>query len=81
MWLCTLLQIVDGEEKELPLEVVLLEMAGGGQAVALLDWFKQEEELVLVMDRPVPSMDLIKYIQDNGGHLQEEEAKVRDNGG
>uniref|UniRef100_A0A3Q3EXT5 non-specific serine/threonine protein kinase n=1 Tax=Labrus bergylta TaxID=56723 RepID=A0A3Q3EXT5_9LABR len=33
-------------------------------------------ELILVLERPVPSKDLLNYTRDKGGALQEEEAKV-----
>lgn len=58
-------------------------MMGDGEAasVALLDSYVLRDELVLVMERPLPSMDLFDYILHRGGHLQEEEAKVRDNTG
>ncbi|XP_045567156.1 serine/threonine-protein kinase pim-2 [Salmo salar] len=45
-------------------------------AVALLDWFEMDQELVLVLERPVPCMDLHDYIQKRGGTLQEEHARV-----
>ncbi|KAI4905741.1 hypothetical protein NFI96_012692, partial [Prochilodus magdalenae] len=76
---------VNGEQRELPLEVVLLAMAGEAKAatrqtqpfaVALLDWYELPQELVIVMERPVPSMDLMNYIEARGGSLQEQEAKV-----
>ncbi|KAL7889407.1 hypothetical protein AOLI_G00016650 [Acnodon oligacanthus] len=77
--------ILDGEEKDYPLEVVLLSMVGEGEAVtgqtrgisvALLDWCELQDELVIVMERPVPCKDLWHYINDTGGFLLEEEAKV-----
>ncbi|KAL6487874.1 hypothetical protein MHYP_G00045000 [Metynnis hypsauchen] len=77
--------ILDGEEKDYPLEVVLMSMVGEGAAVtgqtrgisvALLDWCELQDELVIVMERPVPCKDLWDYINDIGGFLLEEEAKV-----
>ncbi|CAB1327086.1 unnamed protein product, partial [Coregonus sp. 'balchen'] len=50
-------------------------------AVALLDWFELDQELVLVLERPVPCMDLYDYIQMRGGTLQEEHARVREREG
>ncbi|KAL7389343.1 hypothetical protein ABVT39_002090 [Epinephelus coioides] len=44
--------------------------------VSLLDWYDLDQELILVLERPVPALDLLKYAKDNGGSLQEEEAKV-----
>ncbi|XP_072516441.1 serine/threonine-protein kinase pim-2-like [Salminus brasiliensis] len=67
--------------EDLPLEVALMQMAGGDQSasggtpVELLDWFELQDEVVLVMERPLPCSDLFDYIMDRGC-LQEEEAKV-----
>lgn len=44
--------------------------------IALLDWYDLDQELVLVLERPVPCKDLYEYCQDNGGSLVEEQAKV-----
>ncbi|KAI4905740.1 hypothetical protein NFI96_012691, partial [Prochilodus magdalenae] len=75
---------VDGARQQLPLEVALLKRAGEGEAVtggtpgapvALLDWYMLPDELVMVMERPVPCMDLTDYIEFKGGSLPEEEAK------
>ncbi|KAL7876786.1 hypothetical protein SRHO_G00034290 [Serrasalmus rhombeus] len=77
--------ILDGEKKDYPLEVVLLSMVGEGEAVtrqtrgtsvALLDWCELQDELVIVMERPVPCKDLLDYVHDIRGFLREEEAKV-----
>lgn len=66
------------------LEVAFMLKTGGlpgsvGQsaAVSLLDWYILDNELILVMERPVNSMDLKKYLQTHGGSLGESEAKVR----
>lgn len=44
--------------------------------VSLLDWYDLDQELILVLERPVPCKDLSHYIKANGGSLKEEEAKV-----
>uniref|UniRef100_A0A3B5KRW4 non-specific serine/threonine protein kinase n=1 Tax=Xiphophorus couchianus TaxID=32473 RepID=A0A3B5KRW4_9TELE len=44
--------------------------------VSLLDWYELEEELLIVMERPTPSQDLNDYLDENGGCLNEEDAKV-----
>uniref|UniRef100_A0A3Q3EUX4 Serine/threonine-protein kinase n=1 Tax=Labrus bergylta TaxID=56723 RepID=A0A3Q3EUX4_9LABR len=49
---------------------------GTSASVSLLDWYDLDEELILVLERPVPSKDLLNYTRDKGGALQEEEAKV-----
>ena len=52
------------------------EVGGSQAAVTLLDWFKMETELVMVMERPLFSTDLQQYIKRRGGYLPEEEVKV-----
>ncbi|XP_067106422.1 serine/threonine-protein kinase pim-2-like [Osmerus mordax] len=50
---------------------------GGSQAaVALLDWYELDQELIMVLERPVPAVDLFDYIQERGGFLAEDQAKV-----
>ncbi|XP_076012172.1 serine/threonine-protein kinase pim-2-like [Genypterus blacodes] len=74
----------DGMEYNLPLEVALLSMVGPGcdpigssAAVALIDCFELEQELILIMERPVPCVDLHDYIvSSRSKSLQEDEAKV-----
>ncbi|XP_054895452.1 serine/threonine-protein kinase pim-3-like [Poeciliopsis prolifica] len=65
-----------------PLEVVLMQKAGGGPqavgkfaAVTLLDWYRLDQKLVLVMERPLFSLDLAQYIHFRGGRLKEDEAR------
>lgn len=70
--------------KKLPAEVaIMLKLAAGTDGslgtsapVSLLDWYDRGHELILVLERPVPAVDLFTYIQDNRGSLLEEEAKV-----
>ncbi|XP_070700194.1 serine/threonine-protein kinase pim-1-like [Pempheris klunzingeri] len=70
--------VENGRELSVEVAVMLKLAAGAGTSapVSLLDWYDLERELILVLERPVPSQDLFKYIQVNGGSLQEEEAKV-----
>lgn len=44
--------------------------------IDLLDWYDLDQELILVLERPVPCKDLYAYCQDKGGFLVEEQAKV-----
>ncbi|KAM6919955.1 serine/threonine-protein kinase pim-2-like [Lycodopsis pacificus] len=44
--------------------------------VSLLDWYDLDQELILVLERPIPAKDLHDYIHANGGCLQEQEAKI-----
>ena len=50
--------------------------AASSAPVSLLDWYDLEHELILVLERPVPCVDLATYICSKGGSLKEEEAKV-----
>ncbi|CAG5869213.1 unnamed protein product, partial [Menidia menidia] len=49
---------------------------GSSAPVSLLDWYDFQQELILVLERPMPAEDLSSYIEKNGGSLEEEEAKV-----
>ena len=76
------LQFLDGTlQIEIPLEVALLlklkpEAGETSAVVALLDWYDLDYELVLVLERPVPCMDLIDYLRSRRSALPEAEAKV-----
>ncbi|CAL8325388.1 unnamed protein product [Arctogadus glacialis] len=50
--------------------------ASPGAAVQLLDWFKLDQELILVQERPVPSTDLLHYVKTKWDRLEEQEAKM-----
>ncbi|XP_072307433.1 serine/threonine-protein kinase pim-1-like [Eucyclogobius newberryi] len=56
------------EVLHVPMEVYLMFRAAGGPdilgqsaAVSLLDWFELDTEIIIVMERPSPSMDLVTY--------------------
>lgn len=49
---------------------------GKSAAVSLLDWYILDQELLLVMERPAFSMDLLQYVRSQGS-LDEQEAKVQ----
>ncbi|KAG9350182.1 hypothetical protein JZ751_026535, partial [Albula glossodonta] len=71
---------LDGELQQLPLEVALLKLVGKGNPppmgiAHLLDWFKLPEEVLLVLERPVPSEDLFDYLAKRSP-LEEKDAKV-----
>nr|XP_008281176.1 PREDICTED: uncharacterized protein LOC103358119 [Stegastes partitus] len=72
---------VDQNGKQLSIEVVALLKIQAGAArpagtISLLDWYDLGQELILVLERPVPCEDLFDYVAGNGGSLEEEEAKV-----
>ncbi|XP_061601140.1 serine/threonine-protein kinase pim-1-like [Cololabis saira] len=70
-----------GKVLQVPLEVLLMMKAAGRPAsagksavVSFLDWYDLEQEVLLVMERPVPSVDLFTYILNNDGPLEEDTA-------
>uniref|UniRef100_A0A3Q0R7G5 non-specific serine/threonine protein kinase n=1 Tax=Amphilophus citrinellus TaxID=61819 RepID=A0A3Q0R7G5_AMPCI len=70
-----------------PLEVLLMIKVGGGPesvgtraAVSILDWYDLEQEVLLVMERPVPCVNLLTYMQNSVGPLEEHVAKVLKSG-
>nr|XP_043884125.1 serine/threonine-protein kinase PAK 3-like [Solea senegalensis] len=74
--------VINGRKCQIPLEVVLMHKAAGepesvgkSTAVSLLDWYDLGDKVLLVMERPVMSMDLSRYL-DISGPLQEALAKV-----
>ncbi|CAL8316391.1 unnamed protein product [Gadus morhua 'NCC'] len=76
-------KVVMAEGTYLPLEIALMrkvQREGGsaspGAAVQLLDSFKLDQELILVQERPVPSTDLLHYMESKGGLLEEQKAKM-----
>lgn len=71
-----------------PIEVLLMQRVAGGPesagksaAISLLDWYNLDQEVLLVMERPVPSSDLLNYLDSNNGPLEEDQAKVLNLGG
>ncbi|XP_053180443.1 serine/threonine-protein kinase pim-1-like [Scomber japonicus] len=69
----------DENGNQLSVEVAMmlkLRSAGHSAPVSMLDWYDLDEELILVLERPVPAVDLYEYIEANRGPLQEEEAKI-----
>ncbi|KAF3691348.1 Serine/threonine-protein kinase pim-1 [Channa argus] len=72
---------LNGKHAMVPVEVALLlkvkpAAAETSAVVALLDWCDLPNELILVLERPVPCMDLVKFMVTRGYILQEHEAKV-----
>uniref|UniRef100_A0A3Q0RRA9 non-specific serine/threonine protein kinase n=1 Tax=Amphilophus citrinellus TaxID=61819 RepID=A0A3Q0RRA9_AMPCI len=75
--------VLNGKTSMVPLEVLLMTKVGGGPAsggtsaaVSLLDWYDLEQEVLLVMERPFPCVSLLKYMENSGGPLKEDVAKV-----
>ncbi|KAE8283588.1 Serine/threonine-protein kinase pim-1 [Larimichthys crocea] len=74
----------DYKGQRLAAEVAVMLKLGNGKEgsvgtsapVSLLDWYNTDEELILVLERPVPSEDLFEYINNKEDDLDEKEAKI-----
>uniref|UniRef100_A0A8C3AQV9 non-specific serine/threonine protein kinase n=1 Tax=Cyclopterus lumpus TaxID=8103 RepID=A0A8C3AQV9_CYCLU len=82
------LQVFNGRTQKVPIEALLMLRAGGGltsvrkcAAVSLIDWYDLDQEVLLIMERPVPCVDLLTYLDNNNGPLSEDQAKVLKLGG
>ncbi|XP_031697366.1 serine/threonine-protein kinase pim-1-like, partial [Anarrhichthys ocellatus] len=75
---------VDETGKQLPMEVVIMLKLADKRSrsvrmsapVSLLEWYDLDQEVILVLERPIPAEDLYDYINHNGGSLEEQEAKI-----
>ncbi|XP_069366582.1 serine/threonine-protein kinase pim-2-like [Paralichthys olivaceus] len=72
-----------GKKCRIPREVLLMHKAAGGPesvgksaAVSILDWYDLDDEVVLVMERPVRSMELLQFQRNKGGLMDEDQAKI-----
>ncbi|XP_030594036.1 serine/threonine-protein kinase pim-3-like [Archocentrus centrarchus] len=72
----------NGKTRIIPLEAFLMLKVGAGPATvgtcaaaAMLDWYELEREVLLVMEKPVPGVSLLNYMENNGGCLEEDAAK------
>uniref|UniRef100_A0A915EDI5 Serine/threonine-protein kinase 1 n=1 Tax=Ditylenchus dipsaci TaxID=166011 RepID=A0A915EDI5_9BILA len=55
------------KNKEVPLEIALLEQCRGCPGVIkLMDWYERPDGFLIVMERPSPYCDLFDYISDRG---------------
>ncbi|XP_034555358.1 serine/threonine-protein kinase pim-1-like isoform X2 [Notolabrus celidotus] len=71
----------DSGDRELPLEVALLQQAnppesGPSAVVGLLNWYVVGQEVIIVLERPVPCMDLGDYFKTRQFPMPEHEAKI-----
>ncbi|KAF4110809.1 serine/threonine-protein kinase pim-2-like isoform X2 [Onychostoma macrolepis] len=68
-----------GHPKRLPLEIGLTLMANKGpsapQIIKLLDWQEETDHYIMVMERPLPCMDLLSFMELHGGTLDEGTAR------
>ncbi|XP_041657981.1 serine/threonine-protein kinase pim-1-like [Cheilinus undulatus] len=64
----------------IPLEVAVMQKLTFGQEVgksgviSVLDYYDWDQEIVLVLERPVPAVDLYEYIEDRDEALRERES-------
>ncbi|XP_068427259.1 serine/threonine-protein kinase pim-1-like [Clinocottus analis] len=77
----TLLMHKDANGKRIPMEVAIMQSLAAeseplSAPVQLLDWYDLGRKVILVMERPMPAVDLGQYIKNKGGCLKEWEAKV-----
>ncbi|XP_020561274.2 serine/threonine-protein kinase pim-2-like [Oryzias latipes] len=53
-----------------------LQSADKASPVVLLDWYDLKEEIILVMERPIPATDMEDYLKSRGGKIEEDEVKI-----
>ncbi|XP_034394648.1 serine/threonine-protein kinase pim-2-like [Cyclopterus lumpus] len=71
----------DSDGNQIPMEIAVLYKLGAESEwhsahIHLLDWYIVDEELILVLKRPMPAVDLSNYIETKGGYLKKKEAKI-----
>ncbi|XP_074483485.1 uncharacterized protein LOC141763095 [Sebastes fasciatus] len=79
-FLCTTVDL-EGEMTAIPTEVALLlhlkpAAAGTSAVVSLLDWYNLGNELILVLERPAPCMDLYDYLVSIQLSIQEDMGRI-----
>ncbi|KAG7331301.1 hypothetical protein KOW79_005270 [Hemibagrus wyckioides] len=71
---------VPGETCKLHLEVALMQMLSKPPhcqyVLQLVDWFEMDNSLLLVLERPIPCMDVYELLLSEGGTLSEVLAKM-----
>nr|XP_054587797.1 serine/threonine-protein kinase pim-2-like [Nothobranchius furzeri] len=60
----------------LKLQTESADSVGKSAPISLLDWYDFNQEQILVLERPVPAVDLSQFIQNNKEPLQENQAKT-----
>ncbi|RXN36657.1 serine threonine- kinase pim-2-like protein [Labeo rohita] len=71
---------VPGHPKHFPMEIGLMLKANEGpsipQIIKLLDWVDDKDYYVMVIERPMPCMDLFSFVEFHGGKLDEGTARI-----
>ncbi|XP_073803207.1 uncharacterized protein pimr169 isoform X5 [Danio rerio] len=66
---------VPGYDKPLPTEIALTIMANNGpyvpEIIQLLDWEDNDAHYIIIMERPIPCMDLLHFLRHKDGPLDE----------
>ncbi|MED6278822.1 hypothetical protein CHARACLAT_027915, partial [Characodon lateralis] len=60
----------------LKLRAVTTSSVGQSSMVVLLDWYDLDQELILVMERPMSAESLFDHLKDHKGPLKQKEAKI-----
>uniref|UniRef100_A0A8C6PYS4 Serine/threonine-protein kinase n=1 Tax=Nothobranchius furzeri TaxID=105023 RepID=A0A8C6PYS4_NOTFU len=60
----------------LKLQTESADSVGKSAPISLLDWYDFDQEQILVLERPVPAVDLSQFIENNKEPLQENQAKT-----
>nr|XP_054591003.1 serine/threonine-protein kinase pim-1-like [Nothobranchius furzeri] len=60
----------------LKLQTESADSVGKSAPISLLDWYDFNQEQILVLERPVPAVDLSQFIENNKEPLQENQAKT-----
>ncbi|XP_062414592.1 serine/threonine-protein kinase pim-1-like, partial [Pungitius pungitius] len=71
----------DDEGNKISIEIAIMlklsaKSEGASPYLTLLDWYQLEEELVMVIERPIPATDLFDHIMGKGGFVKEKDAKI-----
>ncbi|XP_058260572.1 serine/threonine-protein kinase pim-3-like isoform X2 [Hemibagrus wyckioides] len=68
-----------GTTEEVPSEVALMMMVSKppvcSNVIELLEWFDMGHQFIMIMERPSPSMDLLKFMELQKGSLSEAQAR------
>ncbi|CAM4730636.1 unnamed protein product [Leuciscus chuanchicus] len=71
---------IEGCAEPVPREIGLLILANKGprdpHIIQLLDWEKQAEQYIMVLERPAPSEDLLSFLDRYRGTIEEDVASV-----
>ncbi|TSK87562.1 Serine/threonine-protein kinase pim-1 [Bagarius yarrelli] len=71
--------LIPGTTCEAPVEVVLMQIVSEppccSNIVQLLEWFDMADHIVIVLEKPSPSLNLLEFVKCQGGRLTEAQAR------